>query len=263
LAAEKRKRRKEKERSAKQATTRTPSSLIVQDSALLESQADSSSDVEEEDDGRAAAAMRLRGRAASPTGSDIQEEEQPVASTSKFTTSTSLWSDDVPTGIAAEDAIELDFNELNSVVPPIVVDPASVPRIGKFWGHDDRKEGEGRGQFSRRGSKSSATALMPSNPPRRQSYAPSSTTPLSRASSATGDHDVNARSASPAGSQGGWQEVSSKPARKVLNMSGLRPNSAFVKSSSNAQISREPAWTHDRFEERSSYDEVRETDFHY
>ena len=253
--------RKQKKRALASAAVVSSTAVPNDESALA------GEDAEEEDDGRAALASRMR-RASVASSS---ASGPATASTSRLPDLAQRidWSAD---NVEGADLEEFDFNEPVAAAPStaslqshattttslpkspsasrqnysakLASDPSFTPRIGKFWSHDERlMEPDLRnisGWWKGRGPGSSNAGGLRS---RRGSIDPHASETLSRRpSSATGS---DFRPASPAGSSGGWQEVT-KPQKRFVT-SGLASKSAFAPQPAAQEDS---TWKHDRFEDR-------------
>jgi len=222
LAKEKRKRRK-----AKLAAEKVHGAVSTE----KDEESDNSED-EEEADPRVALAEKFR-RASVDSNSALEKHSPivaavalPQASSSKSAAPTTDWASmtaedeetaaqfiSIPTGPRAQ------LNRFSS-------DPSITPRLGKFWGHDERNQ-------DRKGKQPLLHPLHSPAPPSSNG---------SRRGSMTADQLE--RSASPALSTGsGWQKVSRGGKRNAFGMP--------TNSTSSHHNYQEPSWKHDRFEENA------------
>lgn len=146
----------------------------------------------------------------------------PTASTSKTPAVTTDWADMTTEDENAEAQFITIPTGPRAQLTRFPSDPAITPRLGKFWGHDERAQ-------DRKGKQSVQSPLSPGFGN------------MSR----PGSTDGMDRAASPALSSGsGWQKVSRGGKRNAFGM----PTNPTL----SHQRYQEPAWKHDRFEDEAA-----------
>lgn len=208
---------KRKRRKAKAAAEKAASKTTAEDAEA------SDEDDVEEDEQQAQADTRPKEPTTLLATQDVSAP-MPTASTSKTPAASTDWADMTTEDETAEAQILTIPTGPRAQLNRFPSDPSITPRLGKFWGHDERAQ-------DRKGKQPSVQSPL------------SPGFSLSRRNSAS--TDAMDRAASPALSSGsGWQKVSRGGKRNAFGMP--------TNSTSCHQRYQEPPWKHDRFEDEAA-----------